>query len=89
MGAGPKVRSQLGSISSQGGCVPRLARFPYKKSWVAVKELKLSYYSGEIVLVTIYIYTHYGDLIKVPSQHPRKGGPKMDLDRMQFFGFFI
>ena len=26
--------------------------------WVAVKELKLSYYIGETLLFTIYIYTH-------------------------------
>ena len=31
--------------------------------WVAVKELKLSYYIGETLLITIYIYTHYGNLI--------------------------
>ena len=33
--------------------------------WVAVKELKLSYYIGETLLFTmyIYIYTHYGNLI--------------------------
>ena len=30
-------------------------------SWVAVKELKLSYYIGETLLFTIY--THYGNLI--------------------------
>ena len=29
--------------------------------WVAVKELKLSYYIGETLLLTIY--THYGNLI--------------------------
>ena len=29
--------------------------------WVAVKELKLSYYIGETLLFTIY--THYGNLI--------------------------
>ena len=32
--------------------------------WVAVKELKLSYYIGEALLFTIY--THYGNLISVP-----------------------
>ena len=32
--------------------------------WVAVKELKLSYYIGENLLFTIY--THYGNLIEVP-----------------------
>ena len=31
--------------------------------WVAVKELKLSYYIGKTLLFTIYIYTHYGNLI--------------------------
>ena len=30
-------------------------------SWVAVKELNLSYYIGETLLFTIY--THYGNLI--------------------------
>ena len=29
--------------------------------WVAVEELKLSYYIGETLLFTIY--THYGNLI--------------------------
>ena len=29
--------------------------------WVAVKELKLSYYIGEILLFTLY--THHGNLI--------------------------
>ena len=29
------------------------------KSWVAVKELKLSYATGETVLISIY--SHYGD----------------------------
>ena len=34
-------------------------------TWVAVKELKLSYYIGETLLfaIHIYIYTHYGILI--------------------------
>ena len=31
--------------------------------WVAVKELKLSYYIGETLLFTIYIYTHYGNCV--------------------------
>ena len=35
-----------------------------RKYWVAVKELKLSYYIGETLLLTIY--THYGNLISVP-----------------------
>ena len=30
-------------------------------SWVAVKELKISYYIGETLLFTIY--AHYGNLI--------------------------
>ena len=30
-------------------------------SWVAVRELSLSYYTGETLLFTIY--THYGNLI--------------------------
>ena len=37
--------------------------------WVAVKELKLSYYIGETLLFTMY--THYGNLISVPEQQPR------------------
>ena len=32
-----------------------------KLYWVAVKELKLSYYIGETLLFTIF--THYGNLI--------------------------
>ena len=32
--------------------------------WVAVKELKLSYYIGETILITIY--THHGILILAP-----------------------
>ena len=31
------------------------------ETWVAVKELKSSYYIGETLLFTIY--THYGNLI--------------------------
>ena len=34
---------------------------PFTNNWVAVKELKLSYYIGETLLFTIY--THYGNLI--------------------------
>ena len=30
-------------------------------AWVAVKDLKLSYYIGETILITIY--THYGNFI--------------------------
>ena len=33
----------------------------FRVYWVAVKELKLSYYIGETLLLTIY--THYGNLI--------------------------
>ena len=33
-------------------------------SWVAVKELRLSYYIGETLLFTIY--THHGNLIQAP-----------------------
>ena len=32
-----------------------------RNDWVAVKELKLSYYIGETLLFTIY--TYYGNLI--------------------------
>ena len=35
--------------------------FPALFSWVAVKELKLSYYIGETLFFTIF--THYGNLI--------------------------
>ena len=33
--------------------------------WVAVEELILSYYIGETILISVYIYihTHYGKLI--------------------------
>ena len=37
--------------------------------WVAFKELKLSYYIGETLLVLyiyIYLYTHYGSLNPKP-----------------------
>ena len=33
----------------------------FSSSWVAVKELKLSDYIGETLLITLY--THYGNLI--------------------------
>ena len=36
------------------------SKTPKRLFWVAVKELKLSYYIGETPLFTIYIYTHYG-----------------------------
>ena len=39
-------------------------RGPHILSWVAVKELELSYYIRETLLFTIY--THYGNLIQVP-----------------------
>ena len=43
-------------------CVERNRRMLlYGIYWVAVKELKLSYYIGETLLFTIY--THYGNLI--------------------------
>ena len=35
--------------------------FQAEEAWVAVKELKLSYYFGETLLFTMY--THYGNLI--------------------------
>ena len=38
-----------------------LSNFQMLLFWVAVKELKLSYYIGEALLFTIY--THYGNLI--------------------------
>ena len=56
-----------------------------ENNWVAVKELKLSYYTGETLL--FIIYTHYGNLssltatqTKVPQ---RKGRSKLlwDLER--------
>ena len=42
--------------------------------WVAVKELKLSYYIGETIPLTLYIYieiyiyihTHHGNFVQVP-----------------------
>ena len=34
---------------------------PRNLSWVAVKELKLSYYIGETLLFTMY--THYGKIM--------------------------
>ena len=37
-----------------------LIRIMLATTWVAVKELKLSYYIGETLLFTIY--THYGNL---------------------------
>ena len=40
---------------------PSSKQSPYY--WVAVKELKLSYYIGETLLFTIYTHSHYGHLI--------------------------
>ena len=42
-------------------CIARHERI-WAQDWVAVKELKLSYYIGE-TLFTIYIYTHYGNFV--------------------------
>ena len=39
----------------------RARSWSLRVNWVAVKELKLSYYIGETLLFTIY--THYGNLI--------------------------
>ena len=46
----PRARLQI-VLEGEGG----------ELSWVAVKELKLSYYIGQTLLFTIY--THYGTLI--------------------------
>ena len=43
----------------------------FRVYWVAVEELKLSYYIGETLLFTLY--THYGNLISVPYQQPSLG----------------
>ena len=48
-----KTRSKANSL--------RTAEFCLRGVWVAVKELKLSYYIGETPLFTIY--THYGNII--------------------------
>ena len=32
-------------------------------TWDAVKEVNLSYYFEETILITIHIYTYYGTLI--------------------------
>ena len=40
------------------------------KYWEVVKELKLSYYDSDTILITIYPY--YGNLTYVPEQQPRK-----------------
>ena len=50
---GVQIAVNVGCLDMSG---LRLSRF-----WVAVKELKLSYYIGETLLLTIY--THYGNLI--------------------------
>ena len=39
-------------------CLPTVIAPFAKEDWVAVKELKLSYYVGETLLFTIYIYTY-------------------------------
>ena len=44
-----------------GFLLRNLSVFEGSLDWVAVKELKLSYYIGETLLFTIY--THYGNLI--------------------------
>ena len=43
------------------GCAFQELTFKVPQNWVAVKELKLSYYIAETLLFTIY--THYGNLI--------------------------
>ena len=43
----------------------------HDRIWVDFKELNLSYYIGESILNTIYIYTYYGSLLSVPEQQPR------------------
>ena len=58
-------------VESAPGFCPKLrlcsvSKLPF--SWVAVKELKLSYYIGETLLFTIY--THYGNLIKFLNSNP-------------------
>ena len=50
------LRSPEPTVRPQGGALTM--------SWVAVKELKLSYYIGETLLFTKK--THYGSLIYVP-----------------------
>ena len=41
------------------------------QDWIAVEQPNLSYYIGEIILMTmrvyIYMYTHYGNLTYVPQ----------------------
>ena len=47
---------------------------PYVQLSVAVKELNLSYYIGEALLCTLYIYIPInGNLIQVPLQQPSYG----------------
>ena len=43
-----------------------------KQHWVAVKELKLSCWTQEILLLTICLY-YGGDLVQVPSLQLRTG----------------
>ena len=55
----------LGALSSPGVENIKLTyRFLAGNNWIAVKELKLSYYIGVTLLFTTY--THYGNLIQVP-----------------------
>ena len=47
----------------------------YHVAWLAVQELNLSYYVGETLLCTTYVYTYisiyiYGNLIEAPEQQP-------------------
>ena len=54
-------------IKGEGGFIHQGSGLPTKLEdlyWVAVKELKFSYYIGETRLFTIY--THYGNLILIP-----------------------
>ena len=53
-GVGAKMAGRMRSWACEGFIIVALI-------WVAVKELKLSYYTGETLLFTIY--THYGNLI--------------------------
>ena len=55
-------RAQIAmKLSSRQAAVPDagILRLKQTGGWVAVKELKLSYYIGETLLFTIY--THYGN----------------------------
>ena len=61
----PAVQGVPASACAGSDCEQRSALAGKRggNNWVAVKELKLSYYIGETLLFTIYIYTHYGNLI--------------------------